>query len=267
MLTNSSDSPTTDMISFVLSKQWETGLEMQFGYAYIDADDVASMVASTGGSNYTGEALLDIASPGANTSNWVVPQRFTFALFYTHNFFGDSATRISLQGFYNEGQAQSYAMDSGELEGDGFNDRHLLYVPDGPSDPNVFYNWDDPAMDAAFWAFIDREGLKPGFQSRNAINAGWSNYWNLSVRQEIPMGQHMYGNLYFKVKNLGNLLNDDWGKVTDSEYFPRVVINDLDVLAGGVMQYEEFSDVSLERTYVNPSLWEVRFGLDIRFGN
>ena len=81
------------------------------------------------------------------------------------------------------------------------------------------------------------------------------------------MGSSMYGNLYFKVKNLGNLLNDDWGKVTDAQYFPQVVIRDLDVLPGGVMQYEEFRDVGLQRTYVNPSLWEIRFGLDIRFGN
>jgi len=80
------------------------------------------------------------------------------------------------------------------------------------------------------------------------------------------MGERMYGNLYFKVKNLGNLLNDDWGKVTDSEYFPRVVIPDLDVLPGGVMQFEEFRDRSLQRTYVNPSLWEIRMGLDVRFG-
>jgi hypothetical protein len=30
--------------------------------------------------------------------------------------------------------------------------------------------------------------------------------------------------------------------------------------------FESFSDRSLERQYVNPSLWEVRLGMDIRFG-
>jgi len=271
MLTNSPASPTSDMISFVLSKEWDNGLSAQLGYAYVDGEDVASMVASTAGSNFTGEALLDINQTGAANSNWVVPQRITLGLYYQHNFFGDSATRISLQGYINEGQAQSYGMDSGELEGDGFNDRHLLYVPDGPTDPNVVYRWDDrnsanPTMDTDFWAFIEREGLQPGFQTRNARNTGWSNTWHLSIRQEIPMGDSMYGNFYFKIKNLGNLLNDDWGKVTDSQYFPQIVIRDLDVLAGGVMQYEEFRDVSLDRTYVNPSLWEIRVGLDVRFG-
>lgn len=271
MLTNSSRSPTSDMISFVLSKEWDWGLSAQLGYAWIEGEDVASMVASTAGSNFTAEALLDPNSPGANTSNWVVPQRVTVGLFYEANLFGDNATRFTLQGFYNEGQSQSYVMDSGDFEGDGFNGRHLLYVPTGPNDANVNFRWDDrndanPTMDTDFWAFIAREGLQPGFQTRNARNTGWSNVWHFSVRQDIPLGDRMFGNLYFKIKNLGNLLNDDWGKVTDAQFFPQEIIRDTDILPDGRIQFEEFSDESLQRTYVNPSLWEARFGIDIRFG-
>ncbi len=266
MLTNSSATPVSNMVSFVLSKEWDWGLSAQLGYAWVEGEDVASMVAATAGSNFTAEALLDIDNPGAQTSNWVVPQRVTLGLFYEHNFFGDNATRISLQGYYNEGQSQSYVMDSGDHEGDGFNGRHLLYVPTGPNDPNVVYNWDDPAMGDEFFAFIAREGLQPGFQSRNARHTGWSNTWNFSIRQEIPLGERMFGNVYFKVKNLGNLLNDDWGKVTDAQFFPPEIIRDIDTCVGCPLQYEEFSDEILQRTYVNPSLWEARFGVDIRFG-
>ncbi len=271
MLTNSQFSPTSNMISFVLSKEWEWGLSAQLGYAWVEGEDVAAMVASTGGSNFTGEALLDINNTGPATSNWVVPQRVTLGLFYQHNFFGDNPTRISLQGYLNEGQAQSYVMDSGDFEGDGFNGRHLLYVPTGPDDPNVNFRWDDrfdanPTMGDDFFAFIAREGLQPGFQERNSINTGWSNVWHLSVRQAFSLGDKLYGNMYFKVKNLGNLLNDDWGKVTDAQYFPQEVIRDTDILSDGRIQFEEFDDVSLQRTYVNPSLWEVRFGVDIGFG-
>ncbi len=266
MLTNSPDTPTSNMFSVVLTKEWDWGLRAQLGYAYVDGEDVASMIAATAGSNFTGEALLDINAPGANNSNWVVPQRFTIGLFYEKEIFGNNRTRIALQGYYNEGQAQSYVMDSGDHEGDGFNGRHLLYVPDGPNDPNVVYNWDDPAMHDAFFAFIEREGLQPGFQSRNARNTGWSNVWNLNIRQEISFGENLYSHLYLKIRNLGNLLNDDWGKVTDSQFFPPEVIRDIDTCVGCPLQYEEFDDVSLQRTYVNPSLWEARFGIDIRFG-
>jgi outer membrane receptor for ferrienterochelin and colicin len=266
MLTNSSANPTSDMLSFVLSKYWDNGLSARLGYAYIDGDDVASMIAATANSNFTGEAVTDINVPGASTSNWVVPQRVTLSLFYENEFFGNARTRFSLQGFWNEGQAQSYVMDSSQLEGDGFNGRHLLYVPDGPNDPNVVYDWDDPAMMQEFFDFIERENLKPGFSKRNAYHTGWSNVWHLTIRQEVPLGETLWGNVYFKVKNLGNLLNDDWGKITDAQFFPPEVLRDVNLTPTGQFEYEEFDDQSLQRTYVNPSLWEIRFGIDIRFG-
>ena len=272
MLTNSPYTPRSNMASFVLTKEWEFGLKAQLGYAWVEGEDVASMVAATANSNFTGEALLDINDPLPGNSNWVVPQRITLGLFYENNFFGDNPTRIALQGYINEGQPQSYVMDSGDFEGDGFNGRHLLYVPTGLDDPNVNFRWDDrnspnPTMQDDFFAFIAREGLQPGFQERNARNTGWTNTWNLSVRQGFSLGDRVYGNLYFKIKNLGNLLNDDWGKVTDAQYFPREIIRDTDILSDGRIQFEEFSDESLQRTYVNPSLWEVRVGVDIGFGS
>ena len=42
------------------------------------------------------------------------------------------------------------------------------------------------------------------------------------------MATHSAAHVYLKVKNLGNLLNDDWGKVTDAQYFPVVVNASLD---------------------------------------
>jgi outer membrane receptor protein involved in Fe transport len=219
MLTNSGETPTSNMVSFVLTKEWEWGLEAKLGYAWVDGEDVSPMVASTAGSNFTGGALLDINNPRAAQSNWTVPQRLTLSLYYSKALFGDNLTRIMLQGYANEGQAQSYVMESDGLEGDGFNDRHLLYVPTGPDDPNVVYDedWDD---DDAFWAFVDREGLSPGFTTRNDINARWSTVWNLSIRQDISLGDRLRAIAYLKIRNLGNLLNDDWGRVTDSQYFP-----------------------------------------------
>ena len=221
------------------------------------------MVASTAGSNFSGGALLDINAPSAATSNWTVPQRLTASFYYSRALFGDNLTRIMLQGYANEGQAQSYVMESDNLEGDGFNDRHLLYVPTDANDPNVVF---EAGFDqAAFFAFVAREGLAPGFHERNSKNSRWSTTWNLSIRQDVPLGNTVRGIVYLKVRNLGNLLNDDWGRVTDAQYFPvRVVeahVDDQDRFV-----YEGFSDRSLERQYVNPSLWEVRMGLDIRFG-
>ena len=263
MLTNSSATPTSNMVSFVLSKEFDWGLDMTLGYAWVDGEDVSPMVASTAGSNFSGGALLDINNPGASQSNWTVPQRLTASFYYSKALFGDNLTRIMLQGYANEGQAQSYVMESDNLEGDGFNDRHLMYVPTGENDPNVVFA--DGFDQSAFFAFVAREGLAPGFHERNSKHARWSTVWNLSVRQDVPLGNTLRGIVYVKVKNIGNLLNDDWGRVTDAQYFPIRVV-DADVDDQGRFEFKSFSDRSLERQYVNPSLWEVRMGLDIRFG-
>ena len=263
MLTNSSATPTSNMLSFVLSKEFDWGLDMTLGYAWVDGEDVSPMVASTASSNFSGGALLDINNPIASQSNWTVPQRLTASFYYSKALFGDNLTRIMLQGYANEGQAQSYVMESDNLEGDGFNDRHLLYVPNGASDPNVVFG--SGFDQAEFFAFVAREGLAPGFHERNSKNARWSTVWNLSIRQDVPLGNMLRGIVYLKIKNLGNLLNDDWGRVTDAQYFPRRVV-DANVDDEGRFEFNSFSDRSLERQYVNPSLWEVRMGLDIRFG-
>ena len=157
-------------------------------------------------------------------------------------------------------------MSGGDLEGDGFFGRHLLYVPTGTDDPNVVFDWDDPLSGAEFWAFVDRERLKPGFTKRNGYNTSWSQTWNLSIRQEIPMGESLRGNLYFNIRNLGNLLNDDWGKLSDAQFFsPQVVDMSVDDATGQFI-FEDFHDRSIQRTYIGPSLWEVKVGIDIRFG-
>ena len=264
MLTNSTRTPTSNMISFVLKKEFDWGLDATLGYAWVDGEEIAPMLASTAGSNFSGSALLDINDPAAANSNWVVPQRITLNLYYKRAIFGDNLTRISLQGYANEGQAQSYVMESDNLEGDGFNDRHLLYVPTGPDDPNVVFNCGGCETD--FFAWVNREGLSPGFTERNDKNTSWSTVWNLAVRQDISLGSLADATLYMKVKNLGNLLNDDWGRVRDSQYFPVRVV-DAEVDDQGRFEYTSFSDRTNERTIVNPSLWEVRFGIDIGFGD
>lgn len=263
MLTNSSETPVANVFSVVLKKEFDFGLDVVFGYAYTDAEDVVPMTSAVAGSNFDNVALLDINNPPAADSNWVVPNRFTVAFDYKRAFFGDNMTRITLRGYMNEGQPQSYAMNSGDLEGDGFFGRHLLYVPAGPTDPNVVF---DSGFDQqAFFDWVAANGLAPGFQPRNAQNAGWSSRFDLRISQEIPLGGDFLGRVYFKVYNFGNMLNSDWGKITDSTFFtPQVV--DASVDSEGRFVFEDFSDRSIETTIINRSLWEARLGIDIKFG-
>ena len=283
MLTNSSESPVSNVISLVANKSFDFGLDVLVGYAYTDAEDVSPMTSATAGSNFDNLATSDIGNPSAAGSNYVVPHRFTLALDYEHVFFGDSATRISLFGYFNEGQPQSWAMGSGDLEGNGRFGRHLLYVPNGPGDTNVVFqpfvadgdvnpvtgqvaDGDISAFDqTAFFNWVGANGLAPGLQERNAQHADWSTRFDLRISQQIPLPAKLQGNLYFKVYNFGNMLNDDWGKITDAQFFtPQVVNSDVD--AQGRFVFNRFSDRSLETVIINRSLWEARIGFDVRFG-
>ncbi len=263
MLTNSGETPVSNVLSLVLQKEFDFGLDVLIGYAWTEAEDVSPMTSSVAGSNFDNTALLDINNPSAANSNYVVPQRWTLRLGYERAIFGDNVTLITLFGFFNEGQPQSYAMNSGDLEGDGFFGRHLLYIPDGPTDPNVVF---DPDFDQeAFFAWAAGQGLGPGFTERNGYNTGWSNRFDLRISQEIPLPANLVGRIYFNVYNLGNLLNDDWGEIVDAQFFtPEIVGASVD--DQGRFVYESFSDRPIERTYVNRSLWEARLGFDIKFG-
>jgi hypothetical protein len=264
MLTNSSESPTATTISFMLRKKFDFGLDVLFGYAWTQAEDVAPMTSATAGSNFDNTALLDVNNPRAANSNWVVPNRFTLRMDYEATWFGDNYTHITLSGYANEGQPQSYAMQGTSLEGDGFFGRHLLYIPTGPSDPNVVYG---AGFDqAAFSAWIAANGLSGGFTERNAFNAGWSTRFDFRISQEIPMGDKLSGRAYLKIYNLGNMLNSDWGKITDAEFFTPVIIDRATASDGGPFVYNRFADNSIETTIVEASLWEARLGFDIGFG-
>ena len=262
MLTNSGRTPTSDMFSLTVRKGWENGLDVQLGYAYTDAEDVSPMTSSVAGSNFNNLALTDIRDPAPGTSNYVSPHRFTMRLTYSADWFGDNTTRFHLRGYAHEGQAGSYVMGSGDLEGDQRFGRHLLYVPSGPTDPNVVIA--DSFDYAAFEAWRQREGVGTGFVARNDFNADWSYRLDLRIDQEIPIYNDIKGLLYFKIYNLTNLLNSDWGKQYQAQFFSQqVVSSSLD--DQGRYVFERFSDRDVNDLNEQRSLWEMRVGFSVRF--
>ncbi|MDJ0656574.1 MAG: carboxypeptidase regulatory-like domain-containing protein [Xanthomonadales bacterium] len=263
MLTNSDRDASADIFSVVFNKDFDWGLETTFGYSYTEGEDISPMTSSTAGSNFDNTALLDINDPRPATSNYVVPHRFTIRASYANEFFGDLTTRFTAFAYVQEGQPQSYVMGSGDLEGDGFFGRHLLYVPDGPNDPNVVYadNFDQ----AAFFDFVEREGLGAGFVERNQEHARWSDRIDIRIDQELPsFFEGTRARLFLKVYNFGNLLNDDWGKVYDAQFFSVQVLNSS-VDDQGRFVFERFRDRSLTDVLENRSLWTARLGLEINF--
>jgi len=268
MLTNSITEGSADLFSVMFSKDFGNGLDMSFGYAYTDAEDVMPMTSSVAQSNWENLATSDVNFPSAGLSNYVAPHRITMRISYGTELFGDLTTRFTAYAYASEGQPQSYVMgNEGELEGDGRFGRHLLYVPTGPSDPNVIFTMSQADQDA-FFAFIASEGLPPGIQARNAQHAPWTNRVDIRIDQDIPTFlEGTRARLFFKLYNLTNFLSSDWGIVYDAQFFSQEIIEtDIDPVTGQFI-FEDYNARSITDVREQRSLWEARLGLDIYFGD
>ena len=263
MLTNSDRTAEGFVTSIALTKYFENGFTVSAGYAMSRQEDISPMTSSVAGSNFTNTALLDINDPRPATSNYEVPHRFTLDVTYQAQLIGDLTTTFNLEATRTQGQGQSYVMSSGDLEGDGFNGRHLLYVPTGPNDPNVVFA-DDFDQDA-FFAWAENEGLDSGYVSRNEVNAKWSTLVNLGIRQELPTFiDGTSGSVYLLIDNLGNLIDDSWGIQRDAEFFSVEVV-DASVNDDGQYVYNSFSEDYVTDTVENESRYTIFLGVDFKF--
>jgi len=267
-------------ISATLSKEHDWGLSWTFGYAYTESEDVSPMTSSVAFSNWVLIGVEDYNNPVLATSNYEIPHRFILRLGYEKDFFGDNTTRFSLFGQSNEGRPYSFTFDDQEMfiAQDfffGSDDRSLLYMPSGPSDPNVVF---DPGFDQdAFFAYAAANGLT-GYGGqivpRNSANSDWWTKFDLRVSQELPgFGEEHHANIYFTIENLSNLLNDDWGVLYERD-FPRtapiVEASYLDT-AGTPDDYSDdqysfdtFIPQDQSRS-ATASLWTLRVGFNYNF--
>jgi hypothetical protein len=263
MLTNSRFGASSDIFSVALRKRWGTELDVSGGYAFTVAKDISPMTSSVAVSNFENLATSDINNPPPGTSNYEVPHAFTFRASHGRSWFGDVETRFTIHGFVHQGQPQSIGMSSDDLEGDGFFGRHLLYVPEGPSDPNVVFGPRFPVDE--FFSFVDREGLEAGFVPRNSKHADWSTRIDLGIHQDVPTGLgRTNGRIFFRMYNFTNFLNKGWGKINDAVFFTPIYVEST-VNTAGQYVFEEFDDVGVTDLLENRSLWEARVGFEFRF--
>ena len=103
-----------------------------------------------------------------------------------------------------------------------------------------------------------------------SANADWSTRVDLRIDQEFPLFvENLKGRVFMKIYNLGNLLNDDWGRQYDAPFASiRVVDGDYDPSGNGgvgVFNYDEFNPGDPTDLQTFRSLWEIRMGIEINF--
>lgn len=267
VLTNSGRDGKSTILSFGVNKSFDFGLDATFGYSYTNSEDANPMTSAVAGSNYGNLATTDAINPAIATSDYEIPHRFTMALNYNVELIDSLNTRISLFGQSSAGRPYSYTFDSSD-RGYGDNNwngsRQLLYVP-AENDPNVVYA--DGFDKAAFDAFVESEGLARGqIQGRNAHNADWWTTFDLKLTQELPgLSADHRGSAFIIVKNIGNMLNDDWGVMSKGSFVGNRMV-EVSSNDAGQYVFEEFNDGNQEQDIQNkPSLWEIRVGVSYSF--
>jgi hypothetical protein len=277
LLTNAGNGGEQHVYSIALSKEYDFGLDWAIAYAHVDAKDTRSMTSSVAGSNFGSIAVRDINNPDQARSNFQIPNRFTFNVNYEMELFQDFTTRFSLFGEHYQSRPYSYVFAFGgtvDTWGDNNEGLHLLYVPTGPTDPNVVFCSNATAADDGlcggaatnfnttdFFAWADAVGLARGAQTtRNAFEGGWNNKFDLKIEQEFPTGFGK-GSAFLVIENIGNLLNDDWGVIYESPFPQRTSVVEVDRdVATNRFIYRRLAQPNIDDPVDGVSFWTVKVG-------
>lgn len=186
-------------------------------YTYTNADEVSTLTSSTSSSQLGNTAIFQANEDAVARSSYEIRNRFTAALNWKHDFFGDNTTSVGLFYEGRSGRPYSYVFDN-DANGDGrLND--LLYIPKGPGD--VLFG--SAAEESAFWQYLyGNEYLnshRGQVAARNDARNPWVNQFDLRVSQELPgfMEGHK-AEITLDISNIGNLLNKDWGRVEEMSF-------------------------------------------------
>ncbi len=274
ILTNARNGGEANIFSIGLTKSYDWGLDWSVGYAAVDAKDTRSMTSSVAGSNFGSIGVRDINDPTLSRSNYMIPNRITMNASYEHEWFQDFTSRITLYGEQFQSRPYSYTFISGgsvDTWGDNNEGLHLLYVPTGPTDPNVVYcvtaatspqcaGVTTPFSQQAFFDWVDGVGLARGAQTgRNEFDGGWNNKFDLKVEQEFPTGFGK-GTAFLVVENIGNLLNDDWGVIYESPFPQRVGVVEVDRDAQNRFVFRRLATPNIDDPVDSISFWTVKVG-------
>ena len=280
ILTNVRDGDSEQtVLTAGISASYDFGLDWNLAWTHVDSDDVSPMNSAVAFSNYAQIAVSDPNNPGQARSNYEFGDRIIFRASYRKDFFGDLATRFTVFGAANEGRPYSATFaDGGFTFGDIIGDRHLLYVPSGPSDPNVEFL---PSFDQdAFFAYLDSTGLSAyggGIAPRNSFTSDWWTKFDVKIEQELPgfSPDHRFS-AFLVIENIGNLLNDEWGVLYEADFpryqsvvgFPDLgppFFNDSGFNASGQYVFKDFLVPDGQSRAADASLWEMRMGVTYRF--
>jgi hypothetical protein len=255
-----------------MKNRWSAGVSWTRG----NATEVSPLTSSTAGSLYSLRAIFNPNENVASTSNTETRDKIVAHYTRQFNFFKIDNTRTTLSLVYEGRTGRTYSwVFKGDANGDGVADNDLFYMPTGPSDPKV--GWVNAAERDAFFAFAAANGLTRyagQVMPRNNDNSPWTDSFDVTVTQQIPIFRRARAEIYFQMVNIANLLNDSWGLLEEVEFaYKRTVAGAVYDPAGngGQGQYNylfngnTLAGVPLVANETQASRWQAKLGMRIKF--
>lgn len=278
VLTNAEQGDRSWTFSAIFDKNFDfngitgnaAGFDVTLGYAYSDAKDSMPGTSSVSTSNYNNIATDNIGAFPLTTSNYQIRHNVTVSTTYRDEFFKDLQSSFSFFFSARSGQPYSLTYRNGNAFGEaGTTNRALMYIPTGPSDPNVVFG---PGFDTdAYFAFLESIGAMKyagGIAPRNAFRSDW--YFDLDFRfqQELPSIIGVKPKFFVDLENMLNLISDDANilKQVSFPYGANTVVLGAANPQGNPYQYNSFVAAGADQNInVDASLWRLQFGLRFDF--
>jgi hypothetical protein len=272
---------STSSLTLQLARSFDIGqnttFDLNFGYAYLDAEVGNPVNSSTAGSSYEEVATARLNNIQLGPALWANEHNFVLRARFQHFFFDDYPTTVGLFFQRRSGRPFSYTYEDDTVEqyfGDSDDEeRVLLYVPTGPTDPAFDFSGLSAEEVSALFTFLDQSGLSQyagQVTPKNGFDGPWTSDLDIRISQLLPIFRRHSVELWLDIENVLNLFSDknnihEYTNTGDIQEGVRV----LEVL-GDTSNTDQFvvSDWFNEGTNrdVLDSVWRLQLGIRYRFG-
>lgn len=239
---NPGENPFSWIASVSLSGEWDNGVEAGVSYTRQDVTEYSASArfSSTASSLYGGQwASLDPNTAVEGRGQEEVTDSFKYNFGWRHNFVDELETRFTLFGEWRSGRPLSFTMNGGTGRNSVFGvnrGSQMAYVPDLSnlasvdctsgassvaftgciaSDSRVVF--DSAASITNLQGMVDRFGIPTGgIVPRGSADNPDIHRLDLQVSQQLPGLRSGHRTmLTFDIANVLNLINDEWGVVSE----------------------------------------------------
>lgn len=264
-----------------LGKKWESGLNINASYTYLNTKDYTSIPAEIAADAFQRNPVVGNPNdPMYSWSRYGLKHRIIASALYKIEY-GRFATSFAMFYELAKGNRYSYVY-AGDLNQDAIVNNDLLYVPLNES--SIQFGTVDgngvatPAADAtAQWKALDKfinqdpylSERRGQYAERNGATLPWFSQMDIRILQDIRINdggkrKHVL-QLSLDILNFGNLINSNWGVRQFARTYTPLTVTGID---SNNMPYFKF-DTNLSESFVDDvsvnSKWQVQLGVRYSF--